>query len=127
MLKNGIEITPESSIIRSEFILTSSFLLLNAKPELHAALMNKILEVYEEIELEKLIPGARESLPLLKLAALNALGETVKMREYFRGAMLGRKFQNPDVADQAERLITAPNLTAREAFEPVINLISFEE
>lgn len=127
VLKNGMEITPGSSLIKSEFILTASFLLLKAEPGRETELMNRILEVYESIDLEKLIPGAGESLPLLKLAALNALGETVKMREFFRGAMLGRKFQNPEVADQAERLITAPNLTVREAFEPVIGLIRFEE
>jgi hypothetical protein len=127
VLKNGVEIMPESSGIRSEFILTSSFLLLTVKPGHDTEIMDRILEVYEGMDPEKLIPGARESLPLLKLAALNALGKTENMREFFRGTMLGKKFQNPEVADQAERLVITPNLAVREAFEPVIALIRLEE
>ena len=127
VLRNGMEIKPESSVIRSEFILTASFLLLKTGPERQTGLLNGILEAYSGIDPEKLIPGARESLPLLKLAAHNALGETEKMREYYRAALLGKTPRNQDAADQAERLILAPNLTIAEAFEPVLSLISLGE
>jgi len=107
-LKTGMTVVPESSSIRSDFILDISSILESCLPDEPKDLLEKITEAFQDIDLDKILEDARAPIIFMNFVALKMLGEQEQTVD-FVASVVKEHVSDPEIKNKIEELLQDPD------------------